>query len=414
MASHIIHTGLVILLLLIANALSSQTIDLDQILHGSDKDSISLRDYVTGGDNHLLILPPTDCDDCLSYYSEYRQAADTWAEDYNLQITILPERSSETSQVTLQVANQEQQSGLDVLLRGPSGTPSTTARLILLQANGTQVKEFSQFISAEAMSAEIAAYLNANNSNRSLLKSQTLQCLTDLSLCDQTSILLATKGSQQKNENIYTEVWTEAESYLLRESDDGRQVYLYSEQDEQEYLLLDFTARQCDTLELYSVMTQTIHQLEVLDYTYVNGLESWTLNRTLGCDQSEQYLTLHYGLGTNAGLIPYYDDSIVYTQLNCQYTDDILTYGNEEECPIDKPDELSQLLIFPNPTDGRLTVDSGWKDVLIVSLYTIDGRRLPLNQVDNNTLDLTRLPQGMYLLGVEKDARLTYYKVIKK
>ena len=383
---------------------------LNSMVYGSDKDSILLVDYVNGEYNHLILFQTEDCVDCSAYYSQYRQVSDQWSEQFNLVITIIAPRISNQASIESQVESYELESGLNVLVSDAS--QASSQKELIVTSKMRDVVSFQSYLEVDDIEKELQSLLEPTP-NQFILDKHVLQCLEDLEVCSDKTKLLYTSGEVKVNDRIYTEVLVSNQKYALRESHDGRQVYLYHSDDLQEYLLLDYSGRQCDTITLYSVMTETMQSHRVSEYTCVNGIESWVLELPFDCDQELRTLTLTYGQGTNAGLIPLYDEAAVYTALLCQYEDTVLTMGDTEDCPIDKASQLSQLLIYPNPTQGNLIIDSGIQPIQLKGIYSIDGKLIFTLSGSSDEIDLTDLPQGIYLLAIEQNLRTIYHKIVK-
>lgn len=79
-----------------------------------------------------------------------------------------------------------------------------------------------------------------------------------------------------------------------------------------------------------------------------------------------------------------------------------------------------RILIYPNPTDGKLTVgikDNNFKD-LIINVFDLDGKTIYSRKIETNfdTLDISQYNAGTYILTVndKQGAVLSSNKVIKK
>jgi len=70
--------------------------------------------------------------------------------------------------------------------------------------------------------------------------------------------------------------------------------------------------------------------------------------------------------------------------------------------------DLSQVKIYPNPSNGMLTLDWGTKTVnATLDVYSINGKGLMHEKISNGTsktLDLTRLADGTYFILIRDDA----------
>lgn len=395
--------------LVFVNTLNAQETILSSIAYGSDKDSIQISDYTTGSLTHLIVIPSDDCDDCSQYYSSYQQEKDRWLQDFNLHVTMIAKRNQGLASVESQVDLLETLYGLDVLLWTTSMSNSLT---LLVNEKLSDPKLINGLLTVEEVDSELQN-LNTQEEANSFFDQHLLQCLTDLNQCDESNLLVYTCGEIEINEFVYTEVSAYNLSYFLRESSGGQHVFLYDEQSQSDKLLLDYTARQCDTLTLYSVLTSQYQTFIVDDYSCNEGVESLSLNLPFACEQNTENFTLISDQGTNAGLIPLFDEAAVYSRLNCHYEDSILTMGEEENCPVDKPDDLSMLRIYPNPTNGVFSINAGWVKVEVIGLFSLDGKRIEVIKDSNNMIDITHLASGMYVVGIEKNSRASYHKIVK-
>lgn len=76
---------------------------------------------------------------------------------------------------------------------------------------------------------------------------------------------------------------------------------------------------------------------------------------------------------------------------------------------------LNNIRVYPNPTNGLLTVSNTSTTGLQISVYDINGRLL-LNKnfgQDDNTIDISNFSNGMYLLTIKTDLGEISKKVIK-
>jgi hypothetical protein len=83
-----------------------------------------------------------------------------------------------------------------------------------------------------------------------------------------------------------------------------------------------------------------------------------------------------------------------------------ITLANDDEAVV-------HFTIFPNPTSSELHVVHAYESVTY-QLYTMDGRLLLAGNLYNQSLDLSSLPNGMYLLALATDGKVETKKIIKK
>lgn len=80
------------------------------------------------------------------------------------------------------------------------------------------------------------------------------------------------------------------------------------------------------------------------------------------------------------------------------------------------------LSLYPNPTEGMVNIgfDSDNSELITVRVMDLHGKlleesRVPVaHGVQNLTLDLTDLPQGIYLLGLQGSKQTSYAKVVRR
>lgn len=89
-----------------------------------------------------------------------------------------------------------------------------------------------------------------------------------------------------------------------------------------------------------------------------------------------------------------------------------MPYSAPHPIAVDRVPDGDPLRIFPNPTDGQLHIiaqDADWK----VDLFDIFGRRLHVT-VQHNTIDLSPLPCGTYLVRVTHAGSVAVRHVVKR
>ena len=69
------------------------------------------------------------------------------------------------------------------------------------------------------------------------------------------------------------------------------------------------------------------------------------------------------------------------------------------------------LIVYPNPTDSRLTIDSD--KIFKVEVYDLNGRKM--FETDRSSIDFSQLKMGIYLVNLydDNDRIVSTYKVIK-
>lgn len=84
-----------------------------------------------------------------------------------------------------------------------------------------------------------------------------------------------------------------------------------------------------------------------------------------------------------------------------------------------RPLLLQDVIIYPNPTAGLLTVDfadNTKNQAVVVEIYDIIGNRLERKTavgMDKITLDLSEMPPGIYIITLHGGRFKTHQKIIK-
>jgi len=72
--------------------------------------------------------------------------------------------------------------------------------------------------------------------------------------------------------------------------------------------------------------------------------------------------------------------------------------------------------IFPNPAEEFLIIEPNYADLFDISVYNLDGKLLLYVQKlqNNNTIDISALESGLYLIKIESPCNIENYKFLKK
>lgn len=82
---------------------------------------------------------------------------------------------------------------------------------------------------------------------------------------------------------------------------------------------------------------------------------------------------------------------------------------------IDKINSLQQIAIFPNPSNGRFSISFEQPKDVQLTVYGLLGEELYTNSIiatDNQAVDLSFLPNGIYLLKLESETGVYAQKVV--
>ena len=111
-----------------------------------------------------------------------------------------------------------------------------------------------------------------------------------------------------------------------------------------------------------------------------------------------------------------YYDNINYGEVD--YANFRSSEADITTCPLlsTNSPELEKALIYPNPTDGLLTIELGFMEDVFIKIYNISGQLVlaetPIT-TPTHTLQLTNSP-GLYIVELTTKGRKQYHKIIRK
>lgn len=84
------------------------------------------------------------------------------------------------------------------------------------------------------------------------------------------------------------------------------------------------------------------------------------------------------------------------------------------QIPVIEPEEQQEIIVFPNPTTGQLTIilEEGFQ-ANHVEIYHSTGKIITVRLPYNNKINISDLPAGIYLLKVKANEKYYYSKIIK-
>lgn len=76
-------------------------------------------------------------------------------------------------------------------------------------------------------------------------------------------------------------------------------------------------------------------------------------------------------------------------------------------------DQSTEFEVYPNPALNSLSIE-GLSGISLITIYDIKGTAVLKNQITNATIDISTLPQGIYMLKVETSSNTVQTKVFVK
>lgn len=150
--------------------------------------------------------------------------------------------------------------------------------------------------------------------------------------------------------------------------------------------------------------------------TPVNGSNASMQFTNISTNKSAVYFSGLFPSGTSAGKLVYLTfpfETIYNTTKRNSLMNDVLTFFFVTSITTNlSTSELNNTLIFPNPTKGIVTVSN---DVFVSKIEVIDmNGKVILEKTDSQTLDLTGLSSGVYVLKVYNSQGCLIKKIIKE
>ncbi len=285
----------------------------------------------------------------------------------------------------------------------------TTLLFILFALNSIQSQNYHPLVNAHSIWEEVDIRCPT-------ISQPCIYTYMNYSILSDTTIYLnqkAYKVLQTYNPNIYA---------LIRE-DTAKKVHLYLpdnngifSNDTGEFVIYDFNLNIGDTMITNHFNTSIINIVTDKDSITLNGESRvrFTIKRPF-------YGFTYYwieGIGSDMGLLGNYyipfegsHELICYHHLTLDYISPQFT-----DCKGYlgiKENNLQPISISPNPATDKLTVNVTER-ILQLSIYTLTGKQIKTYRDIDNTIDISELPDGIYLLQLQTETGITYRKFIKQ
>jgi len=229
--------------------------------------------------------------------------------------------------------------------------------------------------------------------------------------------VFTTLGDTTLAGHTYKKLFLNATYYgALRDS--AKQVYYRAVDDTLEHLLYDFNKITGDTIIAPYPMEGNGSSCDTILINYEDTLltEDGPRRRLnlFGCNFTDWI----EGIGNTWWLTsPAYLGSVSGgTFLTCSFDSSQLVYALEgHQCTSSTNESVyaSDILLFPNPTSGPLTVAAPYNQLLSVRIFDIAGKEMLHFPRASSDLDISSLPDGVYCLLVQSKSHRKIFKVVK-
>lgn len=220
--------------------------------------------------------------------------------------------------------------------------------------------------------------------------------------------------------------------YYLYESNDS--IFYATDYDNTFRLAFDFGAQPGDTWEFVETVeaheSETVYTVNVVDVSVIEisgqELKQITLNyhHQVGSEDDSshgiQNINVIEKIGATTFFIPFGSWNVCENHFN----DSIRCYNDSEisyigpgfsSCFLGVNDTQPEMNIgiYPNPAQDNFIIETSDSRILEISIYTISGKLIHSNQVNNQSVEIntSAFKSGLYLISVQTENGLVYKKL---
>ena len=127
------------------------------------------------------------------------------------------------------------------------------------------------------------------------------------------------------------------------------------------------------------------------------------------------YVKDSYGDGISGGYIRLYDanNNMLFSISATSFSSEVNAMVSVGTVNIDEATSDDNMLIFPNPTSDVVNIQTA-QQIQQIELYNLQGQRVALQTGNTNTISLSEMATGLYILKVTTDQGVSTYKVSKR
>jgi len=146
------------------------------------------------------------------------------------------------------------------------------------------------------------------------------------------------------------------------------------------------------------------HQIEYLEYEWDSDIDDWV--------GKSQTVDTYNTSGLITGRIEYeWDTDAEVWRKTAEY----FAYWSELGTEIPVREENQQLLVYPNPTNRFLTIESDIPDTYFITIYSQNGQMIYRTNMEGSThqLNLSSFESGVYFITIRSKDFVTTWKIVK-
>lgn len=204
----------------------------------------------------------------------------------------------------------------------------------------------------------------------------------------------------------------------IREDGNTGRIWYIPPNHTEEYLIMDLTLSIGDTFELPVFNTNI--PIEVVDVYYVDQRKTIEFDYQTQWDEPLRFIE---GVGRNIAMMEFWIGEFTYVA--CKYNSGELVYVNSNsnfiDCELDPtgidPIHENPVKVYPNPANEFLHISCAGMDCLDMKISIINNYGLVVYSdqiIVGQTVDITALPKGIYLIQISYNNDFKNIKLIKK
>lgn len=199
--------------------------------------------------------------------------------------------------------------------------------------------------------------------------------------------------------------------FLQTDGTNGRQVW---KTDGTELGTVMLTSPQDFTSVSSANFDKTSNKLFFSGFSPIYGNELFMLDEN---DQLTMIADINPGIdGSDPGFVIEFNGYIYFTARFGNTSDTFRTYRLAlSSLSVEKP-TVMDVKIYPNPTTNNFTIQSSTINNLQVEVYSIFGKKQPIQQINEHQYDISQLSNGVYLVKIihQKSNSIATKKIIKQ
>ncbi len=390
-----------------------------QWIFSSDNDSIQIKDLGVNHANYILMFFGSWSDQCDEQLEIFEAHKTSWENQYDLDIFVVNDFYANSIEDGLNVLNgypfqnrvaKNIRSEIDI-----QRFPST-----LLFVNDQLVLQNESIRSKEEWEASFDQYIkfdlhrNLSSELKQVVAYSFFNCMEEI-----FEIKLDLKDSISNTYDL-TEMLND---HSLSESEDFGCLRISPPENNFFFKQALFNAEVCQTIRVYSPLIKTMVEMKVTDVFSKDGRRHVVTDLPFkDCPGNPNFLTFISGIGSNAGLVPLFDNTFVYTTLLCATVNDEQIYvlnNDATNCSITSQtnselNTLEDFKVIPNPSSHQIEIAGIDAIVDQIEIKDMQGKTCLKFMGNQKQIDIQQLHPGIYLLSVSFENKTLYKKFIKK